>query len=218
MSKWVIFFVFVMPVSIATFAAHTEPILDLPPADLEAGKQKSKACAACHGVDGNSTNPMYPSLAGQVPGYIADQLDLFQTGGRKNDIMAGMVAGLSKQDLADLDAYYVSLELKPSAIPKEERDLAKRGERLYRGGYAPLNVAACIGCHGPNGRGIPIHFPRVAGQQREYMENQLKAFKDSYQHPESGVRISYGDIMTSIAFLLSDQQIKEVTAYMHALK
>ncbi len=218
MSNWATLFLLLMPVPLVTFAAHTEPNLDLPPADVEAGKQKSTACAACHGVDGNSANPKYPSLAGQVPGYIADQLDLFKSGGRKNDIMAGMVAGLSMQDMADLDAYYSQQKMQPGAIAEDELDLARRGERLYRGGYAPLNVAACISCHGPDGRGVPIHFPRVAGQKRAYLEDQLRAFKASYQHPESGVRISYGDIMTSIAFLLSDEQIKEVSAYMHALQ
>ena len=203
---------------LAGLAGHLEPALDLPSADVTAGKEKSKACAACHGVDGNSTNPAYPSLAGQAPGYIAGEISMFKSGKRKNDIMAGMVAGLSEQDWSDLDAYYASQDLKPGAAAEEEKALVIRGQRLYRGGYAPLQVAACIGCHGPRGRGIPRRYPRVAGQKQQYLETQLLAFKGSYETPESGVRKSYGDIMTRIAFLLSDRQIKEVSAYMHALQ
>ena len=198
-------------------ASHLEPPLDLPTADAEAGKQKAKMCASCHGEDGNSSNPVYPSLAGQVPGYIAAQLSLFKSGQRKNDIMAGMAAGLSEQDLANLDAYYSSQQIKPGVVSAAEGDAVRRGERLYRGGYAPLQVAACISCHGPQGHGVPPRYPRVAGQHRKYLEDQLLSFKASYETSDVGSRSSYGDIMTRIAFLLSDQQIKDVSAYMHAL-
>ncbi len=198
-------------------ASHLDPPLDLPAADAEAGKQKAKVCVSCHGADGNSTNPAYPSLAGQVSGYIAGQLSLFKSGQRKNDIMAGMAAGLSEQDLADLDAYYSRQEIKPGLVSKEEKESVLRGERLYRGGYAPLQVAACISCHGPRGHGVPMRYPRVASQHRQYLEEQLLTFKASYETPEAGARFSYGDIMTRIAFLLSDRQIKDVSAYMHAM-
>ncbi len=207
-----------MSLSFAVSASHLEPPLDLPSADPEAGKLKAQVCASCHGADGNSANPAYPSLAGQVPGYIAAQLALFKGGQRKNDIMAGMAAGLSEQDLADLDAYYSGQKLKPGFVSEEEKESVLRGERLYRGGYAPLQVAACIGCHGPQGHGVPQRYPRVSGQHRKYLEDQLSTFKASYETPESGVRFSYGDIMTRIAFLLSDQQIRDVSAYMHAME
>ncbi len=203
--------------SLAGNASHLEPPLELPAADAAAGQDKAKVCASCHGADGNSTNPAYPSLAGQVYGYIAAQLSLFKSGQRKNDIMMGMAAGLSEQDLADLDAYYSSQKTKPGVVSEKEREAVLRGERLYRGGYAPLQVAACISCHGPQGHGIPLRYPRVAGQHRKYLEDQLLAFKGSYETPETAVRFSYGDIMTRIAFLLSDQQIKDLSAYMHAM-
>lgn len=217
MIKQIAFVAALISFSMLAAASHLEPPLDLPTADVEAGKQKAKMCASCHGADGNSSNPVYPSLAGQVSGYIAAQLSLFKSGQRKNDIMAGMAAGLSEQDLADLDAYYSSQQIKPGFVSEKEKDSVRRGERLYRGGYAPLQVAACISCHGPQGYGIPLRYPRVAGQHRKYLEDQLLTFKASYETPEIGSRFSYGDIMTRIAFLLSDQQIKDVSAYMHAL-
>ncbi len=179
--------------------------------DAAAGEKKAEVCAACHGVDGNSTNPSYPNLAAQVPGYIADQLAQFKSGERENALMAGITAGLSEQDMADLDAFYIHQVPRPGAVPKEELDAARRGERLYRGGYAPMKVAACMSCHGPQGHGVPRRFPRVSGQNREYLKSQLWAFK-------SGKRSGFRSIMSKIAFRMSEQQIDDVTVYMHGLK
>ena len=179
--------------------------------DATAGEQKSQPCVACHGPDGIGITPENPNLAGQVPGYIADQLARFKSGQRQNAIMAGMVAGLSEQDMADLDAYYSSLEAPTGAVPEDQAASARRGGELYRGGDKSLDIAACMGCHGPSGRGIPTRFPRVAGQKQQYLLTSLQAFK-------SGDRQSDGDIMNDIAFLLTQQQMEDLAAFMHALK
>jgi cytochrome c553 len=73
----------------------------------EAGKQKSQACAACHGPDGNHpTTPDFPRLAGQHPDYLMKALRDYKSGARKNPIMAGQAANLKEQDIADLAAYF----------------------------------------------------------------------------------------------------------------
>ncbi len=74
--------------------------------NVEAGKQKSTVCAACHGADGNSTVPDFPRLAGQQPDYLAKALTDYKTGARKNAIMAPQAANLSGQDIADLAAFF----------------------------------------------------------------------------------------------------------------
>ena len=76
--------------------------------DPTAGREKSQTCQACHGADGNAENPMYPILAGQYQTYLLHALKAYKSGDRNNAIMAGMVAGLSEQDMADLAAYYAS--------------------------------------------------------------------------------------------------------------
>lgn len=76
--------------------------------NASAGKTKSAACAACHGVDGNNAIPLYPRLAGQHEDYLRKVLADYQSGGRKNAIMQGMAAPLSPQDIADLSAYFAS--------------------------------------------------------------------------------------------------------------
>lgn len=79
-------------------------------ADAAAGKAKSATCAACHGNNGISMIPMYPNLAGQKEQYLVLQMKAFRDGERKNMVMAPMAAGLSDDDIANLSAYYASLD------------------------------------------------------------------------------------------------------------
>jgi len=178
-------------------------------ANIEAGKAKSAMCASCHGADGNGgADPTWPKLAGQGAPYIVKQLKDFKSGARKDPIMAGMAAGLSDADMANLGAYFGSLE--PSAGAARTADLAKDGERIYRGGIANRGVAACMSCHGPSGAGIPPHFPRLSGQKAAYTKKQMLAFK-------AGSRANDGKVMTMIAFKLSEGEIEALSEYMAGL-
>ena len=79
-------------------------------ADVVAGKKKAQeVCAACHNMDGISTIPDYPKLAGQYSDYMAKALRDYKSGARKNAIMAGMAAGLSQKDIEDVAEYYATL-------------------------------------------------------------------------------------------------------------
>ena len=135
--------------------------------DPAAGEAKAQACVACHGADGHSANSGFPSLAEQVPGYIAGQLAAFKSGKRANAIMMGLAQPLSAEDMADLDAWYASQTIAPRSISEDQLALAREGESLYRGGSAELAVPACMACHGPAGHGMPSNYPRVAGQWPE---------------------------------------------------
>ena len=81
------------------------------------GKEKSVTCSACHGSDGNSTNKMYPRLAGQYKNYLIHSLKAYKSGSRQNAIMSGFAAGLSDQDIIDLSTYY-SKQKGLNIIPK----------------------------------------------------------------------------------------------------
>ena len=189
----------------AAHATHT------PKGDAERGKTKAAACAACHGADGNGMPGMaqYPKLADQVPGYITKQLNAFKDGTRQDPIMAGMVAALSAEDMADLDAYYSSLPIQKIGIDSKDKEQALEGQKIYRGGYAKMNISACMSCHGPAGEGIPVQFPRLSGQNAAYVEKQLHAFKEGTRKDPT---------MNPIAFLLSNEQIKQLSLYVHGLK
>ena len=109
-------------------SAHADVFVD---GDVEAGKTKAAACAACHGADGNSVVSANPKLAGQNAKYVVAQLQYFKTGERDNAIMKGMAAGLSDQDMADIAAFYATQKPKIGAA---DETLVHRGEQIYRGG------------------------------------------------------------------------------------
>ena len=78
--------------------------------DAAAGKTKSAACAACHGMDGRGTTPLFPNLNGQKAEYLVRQLVAFRDGVRQDATMAPMAMALTDQDIADLAAYYAGLQ------------------------------------------------------------------------------------------------------------
>jgi len=177
--------------------------------DPDAGKAKSATCVACHGEDGNSTlNPAYPKIGGQIEGYIASSIAAYQSGKRQDPVMQGMIGSLSEQDIADLAAYYSQFELTPASIDEADLSAANSGREIYRIGAAEYSVPACMACHGPAGKGIPARYPAVAGQQYEYLVKTLMDYK-------SGARVS--EEMNPIAFRLTEEQMRNLAKYMHAL-
>lgn len=178
--------------------------------DAKAGAKKAVTCQACHGPGGNSTSAQFPKLAGQHASYILSQLKAFKSGARKNPIMSGMAAPLSEQDMENLAAYFASQ--KPMQPDAADPKLAKAGEAIYRGGIASAGVPACMACHGPGGSGNgPAGYPRIGGQHAQYVQTQLENFKKGERSNDPNA------MMRDIAGRLSDQQIKEVAAYVSGL-
>lgn len=175
-----------------------------------AGQAKSVVCAACHGADGNSLNPEWPSLAAQNAAYLVRQLKAFKGGERKNVLMTSQAAALSEQDMLDLAAYFSSKPRKPGTA---DPDLVAAGERLYRGGNKETGVGACIACHGPGGAGnAPAAYPSVAGQHAAYVAAQLRAYR-------AGERSSdINQIMRNNTARLTDAEIDAVSSYIQGLR
>ena len=181
--------------------------------DPAAGQAKSITCSACHGTDGNSVNPEWPSLAGQHAGYTVRQLQAYQSGQRNNVLMLGQVAALSEQDMLDLAAFYEQQTLRPQ--PAGPGDLSL-GERIYRGGNAVTGVSACIACHGPRGLGNPTAgYPRVSGQHARYLHDTLRDYASGERQSDGGV---LQQMMRSIAGRMSDEEMRAVAAYMQGLQ
>jgi len=177
--------------------------------DAAAGKAASAACAGCHMADGNSVNPDWPKLAGQGVPYLTKQLHDFKDGDRKNATMAPMAMGLSDQDINNLAAYFSSQTMSQGAADK---DLVDLGQKIYRGGNPASGVAACIGCHGPNGAGNPsAGFPRLAGQHAKYVETQLHNFASGERNNDAG------KMMRNIAGKMTAKEIQAVASYVQGL-
>lgn len=175
----------------------------------QSGADKAAPCAACHGPAGNSANPQWPNLAGQHSSYTVRQLQAFQSGARRNELMSGMAAGLSEQDMQDLGAWYAGQEPR---IGSADPALVELGAAIYRGGNPDSGVPACMACHGPRGSGNPgAAYPALSGQHAVYTASQLQAYK-------SGERASdEGAVMRTIAARMTTEEIEAVASYTEGL-
>jgi len=181
-----------------------------PAADIEAGKAKSAVCAACHGADGNSSNPIWPSLAGQHASYLYKQLTDFKQGRRNNPTMTGMVATLTDEDMKNLAAYFESQKKKPVAF---DGKLIEAGENIYRGGITAVSIAACMGCHSPTAEGNgPAGWPSLKGQHPEYIVAQLQAFRQGARANDPN------SMMRGVSGRMSDTEMQSVAAYIAGIE
>ncbi len=191
----------------SAFAAGDAPKVAKP--DLVKGEASYTAvCAACHGADGNSAIAVNPTLAQQHPEYLVKQLQEFKSGKRNNAVMKGFATMLTDEDMKNI-AYWVASKPAKAGFAKD-KDLVTLGERIYRGGIADRNIAACAGCHSPNGAGIPAQYPRLSGQHADYTVAQLNTFRD-------GTRANSTQ-MTQVAAKLNDKEIKAVADYIAGLR
>jgi len=183
--------------------------------DASAGRSKAQACAACHGADGNAAIPNYPKLAGQHASYLVKQLQAFKANKRKDPIMNAQVANLKQQDMEDIAAYYAKQKVSlGAATDKKKREF---GERLYRGGNQAKGVAACMGCHGPNGAGNPpANYPALSGQNAAYVVKALKDFRAGKTRAFDP-KDDAGKTMRDIAKRMSDDEMEAVAHYISGL-
>ena len=165
-------------------------------------------CFICHGADGESSSPVFPRLAGQHAAYVARQLADYKSGKRKNSTMQPMVEDLSAADFKLLGAYFEAR--KPLAHKVDDPELAQMGRFIFQRGNPYSGVAACSGCHGPQGHGTET-LPRLAGQHAQYTENQLKAFNKRERTNDNAV-------MHGIASKLTELEVKAVASYISGLQ
>jgi cytochrome c553 len=177
---------------------------------VEAGASKATLCAACHGANGNSVNPEWPSLAGIGADYIAAQLQNFKEGKRVNPIMYPIAMALSTDDMADLGAYFDSL---PNTGLESDPSFWEAGQKLYRGGDQSRGIPACMACHGPTGAGNgPAKFPALRGQHSVYVVKQLNDYA-------SGARTTGPNgVMQTIAKRLSPDDMRNLAAYVQGMR
>jgi cytochrome c553 len=183
------------------------------------------SCAACHGVDGNSSAPQFPKIAGQNADYIAEQLRAFKDGTRKSDVMSAPVSGLTDVQITELARYFSEKKVIPDTV--QNAHLASVGARIFRQATA---TPPCAACHGGNGgpgfgpggmmgghmggrmgmmMGTTGPVPNLFGQHAAYTVQQLDAFA-------SGTRP--GTVMGPIAARLDKQDRRAVAEYLSGLR
>ncbi len=171
-------------------------------AGLEEGRVKAQACIACHGADGNSIIPTIPSIAGQPRQFIVTALYMFREGRRTSDVMAPFAAKLSNADLNDLAAYFNAQTMTPPTGQASAQTIAK--------GRAVTAANNCVACHTATLVGQQ-QMPRLAGQHKPYLLEQLKAFK-------AGTRGDLDGTMTSAAQGLVVEELDMLADYLSTLQ
>jgi cytochrome c553 len=187
----------------------------------EAGATKAAVCTACHGVNGNSTNPEWPNLAGQNAAYIREQLGMFKAKKRNNPIMQPIIESLTEQDFADLAAFFSAQT--PSGL-EADPSYWKAGQALYRSGDLARNIPACTACHGPAGQGnAGAGYPALRAQHSVYTVKQLQDYltKNRYRDsadPATVHTTRNSAMMTTIAARLTPEDIRNLASYLQGLR
>lgn len=181
--------------------------------NIQAGQTKaSTVCLACHGMDGNSVNPEWPSLAGQHEKYIVKQIKAFRTGERTNTLMSPIAMTLTDQDIEDVAAYFASQKIKGLEAAKSKVEL---GQKIYRSGAADSKIPACLACHGPNGRGnAEAGYPSIRSQHAAQVALQLQAYRKGERKTDK----DQNEMMRTVAAKLTDDQIEAVAQYVQGLR
>jgi cytochrome c553 len=194
---------------------------DAPQGSVETGATKAAVCTACHGVNGNSTNPEWPVLAGQNAAYLREQLSMFKARKRINEIMYPIVAPMSEQDFADVAAYFAAQT--PSGL-EADPSYWKAGEALYKSGDAARNIPACTACHGPAGQGNPgAGYPALRAQHSVYTVKQLQDYltQNRYRDPADAAIVNHtrnSAMMNTIAARLTPEDIRNLASYLQGLR
>ena len=192
-----------------SFSANLMAEGDAAKGDAAKGEAAVKEkCASCHGADGNSTNPLWPKLAGQHASYIEKQLTDFNSQKRSDPTMSPMAGLLDENGIKDVAAFLSAQKIKPGSADEK---LVEAGRLTYKGGNLTSGVTACSACHGPTGAGNPAaKYPAVSGQHAAYIVKQLHDFKE-------GKRTNDSEIMRSIAKKMTTAEMEAVAQYMSGL-
>ena len=194
--------------------------------DVKAGATKAGTCAACHGLDGNPTDPQFPRLAGMPERYLARQMALFKSGERNTGmavVMKPFADMVTAQDARDIGAYFATQKsgsgvADDSVIasgPNAGKKFFEVGQKLFLTGDAARGIPACMACHGPSGAGNPgPAWPNIAGQQSAYAKRRLEEYRAGITAERDPVHFQ---IMATIAKPLTDEEIGSLASYLQGL-
>jgi cytochrome c553 len=156
-------------------------------------------CAACHGQDGNSTNPQIPSIAGQPKLFIENQLILFREELRRSDQMLPVVKGLKDPEVIKLAEHF-------SKLPAKGMESGSPNQELLGRGKATAQKLRCGVCHLPDFTG-QNQIPRLAGQREAYLETEMRAYRD-------GKRTGGDTIMAATLYRVSDADLRALAHFL----
>lgn len=162
---------------------------------LTQGRKAAAVCAYCHGEGGNSVKPDVPNLAAQNEAYLAEQIQKFSDGRRRNEFMEGLMKALRTDEKAGVALYFSEQKVNPPQAVSSQ--LVAKGKSYYE--------RLCFRCHGTDGHGNE-KIARIAGQQAPYLTLTLKRYRNG-----TGERLD--PLMSANTKLMTDADIEAVVAY-----
>ena len=169
------------------------------------GATKSLTCAACHGAGGNSQSSSMPILAGMDAGYFKKQIEAYATGKRPSPEMEPYAKHVRELGADDIAAYFAAQPMQPSPVKGDPAAIA-RGK---------TTAAACVLCHGDNGRGDPAKgIPSLAGQAPGFLAEQMLLFKQDRRNPGDVAIAAVKALMKT----LPDSSFGDLAAYYSSLR
>ncbi|MBA2648791.1 MAG: c-type cytochrome [Legionella sp.] len=167
-----------------------------------------KKCDHCHSQQAVTTNQKVPYLGGQHKSYFIKQLHDMKEHRLHCPLQkAAQIAFLDDKDMDDLADYYAKLPL----LKRRKVKINSLGKLLYTRGDNGKGIIACVICHGPSGKGNPASFPMIAGLNRQYIIEELYAFKRAKR------RNDLNHVMQSICNKMSPDDIKALAQYIENL-
>jgi len=163
------------------------------------GQERVQLCAACHGDDGNSTNPQIPSIAGQPKLFVETQLVLFREELRKSEQMLPVVKGMKDAEIVKLAEHFSKLPAKGMEGGAPDKSLMKTGQERAK-------ALRCGICHLSDFRG-QNQVPRLAGQRETYLAGEMRAYRD-------GKRSGGDTIMAAALYGVSDADIRALAHFL----
>ncbi len=180
-------------------------------ATTESDPQAAGACARCHGAGATApASNLVPILHGQKVEYLTEAMRAYAKGDRSSGIMQPLASDLDSESIAKLAGYYAGLAPPQPRSPLDGKAASiEKGRRIATIGDPQRRIPACNACHGDTG--LPT-FPRLAGQHAPYLARQLQLWKEGLNASTDN-----GAIMAPIAARLTDEQIRDVSAYYASL-
>ena len=174
---------------------------------VQNGAAKAAVCFGCHGPNGNSSNPLWPTLAGQSAVYVAEQLRLFRSKVRDNPVMTALAAPLADGDIDDLAVYFAAqTPLGSEADPS----YWQAGQIIYMRGDKTRAIPACTACHGA-----------LRAQQSGYTVKQLNDYAKGTRYggaTAANPASPNGYIMATIAKRLAPEDMRNLASYVQGLR
>ena len=192
-------------------AAQAPPTAPAPPppltpialeGDAARGAVLAETCTGCHGIAGShNAYPSYlvPKLGGQNADYIEVALQGYRRGTRSHATMQAQASSLSDQDIADVAAYFSSLE--------GEAEVGKSSASALEVDEGKRKAVACLQCHGEAGIAAATQWPNLAGQHFSYLEQAIRQY-------QTGQRADL--LMAPLVANLDAAAVSELAAYFSA--